>query len=78
MGWKSDQLSDYWLLKDGCLPRSLSNCTVILWWENLKKIYHLEDLGVDGKILKSISMKSVGRMCTKFTWLRIGTKGGLL
>lgn len=45
--------------------------------ENLKKLYHLEDLRVDGKILKSISKKSVGRMCREFAWLRIGTKGGL-
>jgi len=31
------------------------------FWENLKKIDHLEDLGVDGKIVKWISNKQDGR-----------------
>jgi hypothetical protein len=45
---------------------------------NLKGRDHLEDLGVDVKlILKSILRKYSGKMWTGFIWLRIGTSGGL-
>jgi hypothetical protein len=47
--------------------------------ESLKGRDHLEDLGVNGKvILKLILKKKGGRMWTGFIWLRIGTGGGLL
>jgi hypothetical protein len=46
--------------------------------ESLKGSDHLEDLGVDGRImLKLILTKSGGRVCAGFIWLRIGT-GGVL
>jgi hypothetical protein len=39
---------------------------------------HLEDLGVDGRILKWIFKKWDGEAWTGLIWLRIGTGGGLL
>ena len=47
------------------------------WWENLRKRYHFEDLGVDGRIiLKWILNKLAGRAWTELIWLRIGTTDG--
>jgi hypothetical protein len=48
------------------------------WWENVKERWHLEDLGIDGRILKSILWKVDGRVWTGFIWLRIKTSGGVL
>jgi len=42
-------------------------------WDNPKESDHLEDLGVERKILRS----EVGTW-TGFVWLRIGTDGGIL
>jgi hypothetical protein len=40
---------------------------------------HLEDLGIDGKIiLKSILKKECGRIWTGFIWLWMGARSGLL
>ena len=40
---------------------------------------HLEDVGVDGRIiLKGILKKSFARAWIGLLWLRIGTSGGLL
>jgi len=48
-------------------------------WENLRERDHLEDTGVDGRIiLKCIVMKLGGEAWTGFIWLRIGVGGGLL
>jgi hypothetical protein len=47
--------------------------------ENLKGRDHLEDLGVDGRIiLECILGKKDGNVWTGFIWLRIGKIAGLL
>jgi hypothetical protein len=51
----------------------------VFWLETLKERDHLEDLGEGGKIgLEWILGKQGERMSAGFTWLRIGTNGGLL
>jgi hypothetical protein len=39
---------------------------------------NLENLGVDGAVLKRILKKPDARIWTEFVWLEIGTSGGLL
>ena len=49
-----------------------------IWWENLRGSEHLEDPGVDGRvILRWISRKWDGAW-TGLIWLRAGTGDGLL
>ena len=48
-------------------------------WGKLMERVHLEDPGLDGKIiLRWIFRKGVAGEWTGLTWLRIGTDGGLL
>ena len=47
-----------------------------LWWGNLRERDHIENLGIDGRImLKWILKESVGRAWSGFFWLRLGTWG---
>jgi len=51
----------------------------MFWLENLKRRDHLEDLGVDGKvILEWILGKYGGKVWTGFVWFNAGTSDGLL
>jgi hypothetical protein len=51
----------------------------MLWWGNLRERQHLEDTGVDGRIiLKWFFRKWDVGTCTGWIWLRIGTGGGHL
>jgi hypothetical protein len=47
-----------------------------LWWGNLRERHHLEDLGVDGRIiLRCIFRNWDVRAGTGSSWLKIGTGG---
>jgi hypothetical protein len=48
-----------------------------IWYGSLKERDHLEDVGVDGWILKEILKKCNGRSWTGFSGLRIRTSGVL-
>jgi hypothetical protein len=48
------------------------------WSEDLKGGDYSDDLGTDGRmILHCILGKLAEKLWTEFTWLRIGTNGGL-
>jgi len=46
------------------------------WWRSLKERNNLEELGVGGMIMLKWMLKR--RSWVEFTWLRIGSSGGLL
>jgi hypothetical protein len=49
------------------------------WWGSPKENNHMEDQGVDGSIGSKWTLgRLAGGLCNGFTWLRIGTVGGLL
>jgi hypothetical protein len=49
------------------------------WWGDMREGDHLEDSGIDGRIIvKWIFKKWDGGAWTRLIWLRIGTGGGLL
>jgi hypothetical protein len=48
------------------------------WSENMKE-RDLEELNIDGKIILKWNLRKYGvRMWTGFSWLWIGTRGGIL
>jgi hypothetical protein len=55
------------------------SCVYRVWWGDVKKRDHLEDLGLDGRTLKCICKKwDVVGAWTGLICLRIGTGGGHL
>jgi hypothetical protein len=49
-----------------------------IWWVNLGEKDHLEDLGVDGRVMLECILKKSGRnVWTGLIFVRKGTSGGL-
>jgi hypothetical protein len=44
-----------------------------VWWRNLRERDHLEDPGIDGRIIRLIFMKWDGGPWIGLFWFRIGT-----
>jgi hypothetical protein len=68
-----------WARHVACMGDGRGEACTGFWWGNLKKIYHLEDPGVDGRMIR----KCIFRKWDVGVWigsglLRIGTGGGHL
>jgi hypothetical protein len=62
----------------GHVARMGETCTGF-WWESPKEKDHLNDQGMDGRMGSKWTLgRLVGGVWSGFTWLRIGTVGGLL
>jgi hypothetical protein len=48
------------------------------WWGYLREGDHSGDQGIDGRIILKWIIKQWNGAWTGFSWLRIGTRGGLL
>ena len=49
------------------------------WWGDLRERDHLEDLGVDGRVILNWTFKTwAGKAWTRLIWLRTETGGGRL
>jgi hypothetical protein len=47
------------------------------WWGDLREIDHFEHLGIDGRIIFKLILKTWdGEIWTELIWRRIGTGGG--
>jgi len=46
------------------------------WWENIRERNHLEDPGVDGRIMRWTFRKCAGEAWIGLIWLRIGQVAG--
>jgi hypothetical protein len=54
-----------------------NGCKILV--RNMKGIDHLEELGVDGRIILELILgKQDGKVWTEFIWLRVGTINGIL
>jgi hypothetical protein len=63
----------------GNIARMGRKVHTVFGWRDLREGDHLEDAGVDGRIiLKWIFKKCYGEIWTALIWFRIGTGGGLL
>jgi hypothetical protein len=58
------------------MGRKINICKILV--EKLKESDHLEDLGVDGKIILEWILERGGKLWPEFIWLRIRTSDGLL
>jgi hypothetical protein len=65
-----------WAGHVACLGRG--EVYIRFWCGKLRLRDHLEDLGVDGRIMLKIIFKKWYGAWTALIWFRIGTGGGLL
>jgi len=66
-------------MDEACSTYGGEEMCIQFWWGNLRKRDHLEDPGVDGRIMvRGILRKRYVGVWTGSSWLRIGTVGGHL